>query len=201
MSKNELGDDSRAFSNITWNEVKNIYTPLLKRYEEDIKLIPEDIFDTLFSYLKLVSTCFSDLRGKEAKRMYFISPIIVAVCNVFKGEVTIKVEEDLTGAEICAHGHFEIILERGDKKICIVEAKRDDMEQGLAQCLLGCEVISDLEKTDVVYGIITTYEIWNITRSSDEKIEEDQMTLEIEANLPTRESLRKLTGKICSLLT
>jgi hypothetical protein len=201
MTKNEHGDNSRAYSSVTWNEVKDIYAPILEQYEEVITPIPGDIFETLFSYLKLVSACFSDLRGKEAKRMYFICPIVVAVCNVFKGEVKIKVEEDLTGAEIHAHGHFEIILERGDKKICIVEAKRDDMEQGLAQCLLGCEVISDLEKTDVVFGITTTYQIWNLTRTSDEKIQEDEITLAMEATLPTRESLMQLTGKICSLLT
>lgn len=79
ITKNELGVSSR-------NEVKAIYKPLTKNFDEAITPIPDDIFETIFSYLMLVSSCFSDLRGNEAKCMYFICPIIVAVCNTFKGE-------------------------------------------------------------------------------------------------------------------
>ncbi len=34
---------------------------------------------------------------------------------------------------LTAHGHFEFVLRRGDKRGCIVEAKKDDMGQGMAQ--------------------------------------------------------------------
>jgi hypothetical protein len=63
---------------------------------------------------------------------------------LFEGDITIDVEEDLNGDYIKAHGHFEFVLRRGDKRVCIVVAKKDDMEQGMAQDLLGCEVAADI---------------------------------------------------------
>ncbi len=34
ITKNKLGDTSRADSSVTWNEVKDIYAPILEQYEE-----------------------------------------------------------------------------------------------------------------------------------------------------------------------
>ena len=59
-----------------------------------------------------------------------------------------------------ANGFFEFILRRGGKRICIVEAKRDVMEQGIAQDLLGCEAVTDVERLSCVYGIVTNYIEW-----------------------------------------
>jgi len=50
------------------------------------------------------------------------------------------VEKDFEGNRVHAHGHFEFVLIRGSKRICIVEAKQEQFGQGAAQCLLGCEV-------------------------------------------------------------
>jgi hypothetical protein len=36
----------------------------------------------------------------------------------------LEVEEDLVGDFLKAHGHFEFVLRRGDKRVCIVEAKK-----------------------------------------------------------------------------
>jgi hypothetical protein len=52
-------------------------------------------------------------------------------------------------------------LRRGGKRVCIVEAKKDDMSQGMAQNLLGCEVAAEIGHLESVYGIITNYVQWN----------------------------------------
>ena len=44
--------------------------------------------------------------------------------------------------------------------MCIVEAKKDDMEQGTAQALLGCEVAAEIGHLDTAYGIVTNYLQW-----------------------------------------
>lgn len=56
-----------------------------------------------------------------------------------------------------AHGHFEFVLRRGNKRVCIVEAKKDDMRQGMAQDLLGCEVAAEIDHLNLVCGIVTNY--------------------------------------------
>jgi hypothetical protein len=70
------------------------------------------------------------------------------VCFLFNGDAQIEVEEDLDGDFLKAHGHFEFVLRRGDKRVCIVEAKKDDMGQGMAQDLLGCEVAAEIGHLD-----------------------------------------------------
>jgi hypothetical protein len=55
------------------------------------------------------------------------------VCCLFEGNVRILVEESLVGRNIKATGNFEFILQREGKRICVVEAKKDDIEQGLWQ--------------------------------------------------------------------
>ena len=43
----------------------------------------------------------------------------------------------MSGVYVRANGRFEFVLEYKGKKVCIVEAKKDDMEQGQVQSLLG----------------------------------------------------------------
>jgi hypothetical protein len=48
--------------------------------------------------------------------------------------------------------HFEFVLRRGDKRVCIVEAKKDDMRQGMVQDLLGCEVAAEINHLNLVFS-------------------------------------------------
>jgi hypothetical protein len=52
---------------------------------------------------------------------------LICVCILLDGDVDIVVEEDLVGNFVKAHGHFEFMLRRGNKAVCIVEAKKDDI--------------------------------------------------------------------------
>jgi hypothetical protein len=162
--------------------------------------IPENIFNLLENYIAMVNKCFPDLTGKEAKRLYFITPIVVAVCSAFNGEVTIMVEEDMEGRRVKANGRFEMMIVKGNKRVCIVEAKKEDMEQGLAQCLLGCEVVADLDDMSIVYGVVTNYENWRLSKSTDSDIFYEELSLSIDNGIPAKPSLARITGKIYSML-
>jgi hypothetical protein len=96
---------------------------------------------------------------------------------------------------------FEMIIKRGNLRICIVEAKKEDMEQGLAQSLVGAEVASELDKLEVVHGIITTYEAWHLTSSSSAGITRETLTLAMDLRMPEPNSLKTLLGKIHKLLS
>jgi hypothetical protein len=199
-AKNSDGQfTSSNYSAVSWNEVQPVFSPIVQEYVQNSAELPEE-FDLFRSYLQKVSICFKDLTGKEAKRLYFITPIIVAVCSAFNGGVTILVEEDLNGGYIKANGRFEMVLVKGNIRVCIVEAKKDDMEQGMAQCLLGCEVITELDKIDTVYGIVTNYQLWTLTKTTDEIVYKEELSLDIDNKMPTEEALRKITGKIYKML-
>jgi hypothetical protein len=161
----------------------------------------EESLDWLLDSLTKVSICFNDLGGKEAKRLFFINLIMVAVCNFFNGDVKILVEEDHSGNYVNANGRFEMVLRRGSKRVCIVEAKKDDIDQGKAQYLIGCEVISDIDNVNAVYGIVTTYQLWNFTKSTDDDIFDDNVTLQMHNMVPDKKSLKTITGMICGMLS
>ena len=138
---------------------------------------------------------------KEAKCLQFISPILLEVCYLFKGKVKISVEEDLRGHNIKVNGHFEYILELEGHKVCIVEAKKDNMEQGMAQALLGDEVIADLENVPEVYAIVTNYTNWLFIKNTNDFIDQDMCTLDFEAYEPTKKSVSKIASKIYGILS
>jgi hypothetical protein len=192
--------DSTAYSYVSWNQVKNVLrtTP----YIQSSKAIPDIQFGILSRYLSFATKCFGPVTsGKESQRLHLIAPIIICVCFLFNGDVQIEVEEDLDGDFLKAHGHFEFVLRRGDKRVCIVEAKKDDMGQGMAQDLLGCEVAAEIGHLDIVYGIVTNYVQWNFLRSLDEKIELEECFMDMDTNGPVEASLLKITGKIYAMLS
>jgi len=122
------------------------------------------------------------------------------VSHMFE-DVRLLVEENVNGRQVQANGRFEFVICRGDKRIGIVEAKKDDMEQGMAQNLLGCEVLSDVEQLPVVFGIVTNYTQWIFFRSETDCIYEHDATIDLgEKGMPTKKSLKKIAGMIYSLL-
>ncbi|KAI8617022.1 hypothetical protein BC830DRAFT_1115631 [Chytriomyces sp. MP71] len=118
--------DPVGYSHVTWSQVK-------------------DIFKTT-SYEQTV--LWTHHNREESQRLHLMAPIIIYVCTLFNGDVTILVEKDLDGVELKAHGHFEFVLRRGSKRVCIVEAKKYDIEQKLAQDMLGCEMAAELDNLD-----------------------------------------------------
>lgn len=134
--------------------------------------------------------------------MQFIAPIIVSVCSLHDG-VTIVFESDLNGKRLQVNGHFEIMIKKGNKRICIVEAKKEDMDQGLCQVLLGCEAAVDVDDLQVAYGISTTYAEWAFMKLevSSQLIYKSNMTLTMgNKGMPDKNALERLCGIINSIL-
>ncbi|KAF8453369.1 hypothetical protein BGX38DRAFT_1090825, partial [Terfezia claveryi] len=101
-------------------------------------------------------------------------------------------------------GHFEFVITRGRKKVCIVEEKKDDFDQGLAQGLLGCEAFADIESLSSVYGIVTNYLTWVFIQNLDDAVERDMQNFLMEGeggDEASKEGLRIILGKIFALLS
>ncbi|CAK4178148.1 unnamed protein product, partial [Aphanomyces euteiches] len=82
-------------------------------------------------------------------------------------DVRILVEEDVAGKNVLLNGRFEFVLKRGKKRISLVEAKREDMLQGLVQNVTGLEALADVENLSVTYGIVTNFLEWTFLISED----------------------------------
>ena len=98
------------------------------------KMISWNDLDNLQQYLGRARRALGFINtANKAKRLHFIAPIFIYLNDLFKGDMKIHVEESVVGKNIHCDGNFEFVIQRGRKKVCIVVANSDDMEQGIAQ--------------------------------------------------------------------
>ena len=127
----------------TWSQALSVFAP--SKYVQPQQAIDDAQLNFLAWYLSFTSKCFGDIAtGREAKRLHFITPVLVCVCFLLQGDVKIVAEEDFVGKFVKTHGHFKFMLKQGTKAVCIVEAKKDDIDQGMAQDLVGCKVAAEV---------------------------------------------------------
>ena len=211
QNKRFKGDKTTiGFSYMRWGEVEGVYNPLFKDVIIKPKDVPEQYVNSLFEHLRCVTRALGGLYsdGNEAKRLYFIGAVLFYLVAILdhldtSSQINVLVEQILKGKNIHVEGKFEFILERGNKKICVVQAKKEDFDQGMTQDLLGCDAVADTESLSTVYGIVTNFIEWRFFRSLDDRIERDMSTLGLGGEdyvSPTKDGLKKILGKICSLL-
>jgi hypothetical protein len=176
--------------------------PVIHEYSQTVKEVPQETMELLHNYIVTLTRRLSSFI-KQSQRLHFIAPILVYVSELFGPQDTIQIviNEDLNRVNVKANGHFEFMLKRKNNRICIVQAKKDDMEQGMGQDLVGMEIASDLNGLDTVYGIVTNYVEWMFLISQNDKIERDLDTLNFEKQVATVDSLKRIAGKIYALLS
>ncbi|GMF66211.1 unnamed protein product [Phytophthora lilii] len=200
-AKTNGGDGtSTGYSYVRWSEVKSVLDYEL--YRQNRKPIPEDEFNFLWEYLTYASKAMNGYAdaAKEAKRYHFIAPVLIMLCNLFD-DVNLEVEESVDGNNVHANVFFEFVLTRGKTKICIVEAKRNDFDQGKAQALVGCEAVADREGVYVVYGIVTDFIKWQLYRSGENTIVMDSCTIGGSAETIDTKTLRDTCEMIYGALS
>jgi len=195
------GDDgsSTGYSYVRWSEVKSVLN--YERYKQERKPIPDHAFDFLIKYLKYAAEAMNGYTdaSREAKRYHFIAPVLIMLCSLF-ADVKLEVEESVDGNEVHANGNFEFVLTRGRTKICIVEAKKNDFDQGKAQALIGCEAVADREGLYVVYGIVTDFMKWQLYRCGENSILLDSSTLSAKSEELDNGSMRDVCEMIYGAL-
>lgn len=170
-SKKQKG--SAKYSSLTWKLISPIYK--LQKYSQPVKQVPPETIEYIQNYLSKAHRGLGALaQGNESKRLHFIAPILICIVILFGPK---------------------------DKVVCIVEAKHYDLQQGMAQDLVGMEVASDVDDLDVVYGIVTNYAEWIFLKNHNDKVEMDEDILDRENETPTLKSLKRITGKIYALLS
>jgi hypothetical protein len=199
----KINNTSTPCSSIEWTNVEAIIRPQPWRIEP--KAIDEDVVNQLHAQLLDCGDYLGTISfGKEAKRLYFLAPILIAVARLFKDDdekVKILVEKDVDGVNIHANGHFEFVLQRGGRRVGIVQATRERMDKGMAQGLLGCEAMADMENVSVVYAVVTNFIMWYFLKVTDDAILRNATSLTTIDDTPNKASVGRIAGMLYSLLS
>lgn len=107
----------------------------------------------------------------------------------------LRVEEDVDGVNIRSNGHLEFVPQNGAKKIFIMKPRR----KGMAQSLLGCEIIADVENVSVVYTVVINFFEWYFLKDCDGHIFRNVTTHSVVIDPPTKESITRITGMLHAL--
>jgi hypothetical protein len=153
----------KSFSSFTYKEAfKHLGISELQRWS--IAATPVPISDFFRQRLERLQRF--DLESLEVSK----SLLIDAICEEgLEGFDRLKVWKGayLEGEQVCGNADYLIAERRGYLEapyVCVIEAKKDDFEQGTAQCLVEmqtCQWIDrQLGKELIIYGIVTNGEGW-----------------------------------------
>jgi hypothetical protein len=157
----------RPFSSFTYREAfKYLGVTQLKRWVIDAEPIPiSDFFRQRLERLQRF-----DLESLEVSKTLLID----AICEEgLEGFDRLKVWKGayLEGEEVCGNADYLIAERRAYLEapfVCAIEAKKDDFEQGAAQCLVEMQtcqsICQQLGKAIDIYGIVTNGEGWKFYR-------------------------------------
>lgn len=153
----------KSFSSFTYKEAfKHLGITELQRWSLSATPVPiSDFFRQRLERLQRF-----DLESLEISK----SLLIDAICEEgLEGFDRLKVWKGayLEGEKVCGNADYLIAERRGYLEapyVCVIEAKKDDFEQGAAQCLVemqACQWINQqLGRELIIYGIVTNGEGW-----------------------------------------
>ncbi|KAF0690965.1 Aste57867_17720 [Aphanomyces stellatus] len=195
------GVSSTAYSALSWLAIQPVFGKYTVQSIFPRREIESEDMNALYACMKLFTKALGGtIESNESKLLFFIAPILIHVSCLVEN-VQILVEENVVGKRVHANGRFEFVLRCGAKRICIVEAKKDDMDQGMAHNLVGCEALADVEQLDTVYGIVTNYKEWIFFKRENEQILRGHTTIRLlHTELPTLESLQDIAETIHAML-
>lgn len=171
-------------------------------------------FEHCLENLKEKLSAFGERYGKnEARAREFISPILIAAVLLAPG-TRLDVETSVTGEDDLGHVDYSIL--KGNELVCISEAKKSEMGEGIAMNLMQCKGALQQNKQkrkradgfDYIYGVITNACQWRyIILTSEGKVYwtkyEDMLPLSglaLEDDGDLRRAVKKTVGTIAWML-
>ncbi len=148
----KLGFTPKAVANFHRYQLRRSYMELPQAAVNQPAI--ETIRERIIAGVPLITTL-----NEMARREFMIAPIVFEVVITAQAEVgteiPLKVSDSL-------RGNLDYLLEGADKTSVIVEAKRDDLENGFAQLaaeLIALDQWTESEQTHIV-GAVSTGKTW-----------------------------------------
>ncbi|PKY45460.1 hypothetical protein RhiirA4_419853 [Rhizophagus irregularis] len=162
--KEDLGDTKLVFS-----QQLNNHSPRggAKDTSEDIRNL------VIGEFLRMHKTSQHITSANEATRCEYISRIIYGVASIYGGEIKVYPQYEISGSH--GKGPVDWAIKIGNIIITITEAKKEDINQGIAQnaIQLQTSIQHNPKKRsydaaglheDVIYGIVSTAVDWIIIK-------------------------------------
>lgn len=157
----------KSFSSFTYTEaMKHLGLTELQPWELEAEPIPlSDFFKQRLARLERF-----DLKSLEVSKTLLID----AICEEgLEGLDLLKVWKGpyLEGEDVCGNADYLLAKRLGYLEapfVCVIEAKKDDFEQGTAQCLVEMQACrwsnQQLNNDFDIYGIVTNGQGWQFYR-------------------------------------
>jgi hypothetical protein len=140
-----------------------------------IAITPIDPSDFLQSLLSRLQEGFDIQRSEEGRKL-IIDSVLLEVIHSFP-RLKIWKGPKLEGETATGAADYLITAKRAyvaTPFLCVVEAKKDDFEQGLAQCLVemqACQWNNQNTDRDIdIFGIVTNAEGWKFYKLTSKKV-------------------------------
>jgi hypothetical protein len=202
VNRNVMNQKYVAFSDIKLDQVSSIYN--IENYVQNRFSIPDADFEQLHSDLNLLMNAY--IGDNEARKVHMISPVLWFLTRIVPG-LELSFQENFCGKSILLRGRFEFVLYQEKRRVGLVQAKKEDMDQGLSQLLMGQEVMCEMTSAETAVGVISNFDRWDFIRNEPEKIfrdEKNQILYEVLQESGeiciNKESLRVIVEKFCGLL-
>jgi hypothetical protein len=145
----------------------------LKIWNIEIKIIePSELFQKHLERLSIF-----DIQGSEEGKKIIIDTILIEALQDFRQKLKIWKGVNLEGDIAHGEADYLITVNKGYLEtpfLCIIEAKRDDFYQGLAQCLVEmktCQWRHHQEGRDIdILGIVSNGETWKYYKLDKQNI-------------------------------
>ncbi|KAJ3272423.1 hypothetical protein HK104_004478, partial [Borealophlyctis nickersoniae] len=166
----------KCFSDWSWKQVAKLYGLKLSSRPPPTKYPSLQLPSSTISYIRTrfqtsYTTLGGPFSGYEASRNFFVADLVFPVAEFFGGAVTCDPEGKLgtsKNPEHFAWGEVEFVFRVLEMvTVKLVEAKKDNVQQGDAQAILELEVAGMENRANgvgiqTVYAIVTTGYLWSI---------------------------------------
>jgi hypothetical protein len=160
--------------------------------------IKDKVLDDIMSTIELKNWVYKNLAANEATRIQFMSAVFEHVVHMFKNDserVVLEVEAKLVGKFVRSNSLVDFLIRRGEKAVCIVEAKDENFKKGAVQSILGMEVTADINNEEHVYGVVTNFSEWRFLKRTDDGIESFT-----DINDQSRTAIARIAGRLHAIL-
>lgn len=176
------------------------YLSCIEKFIQPQTLIPEDYLNYKI-YVNVMKWMVCMYGFGDLLRNSILHVILVHVCGVFTDQGHIFTCKKFTGTQVKANATFEFVIENEPRILYCLQAIAST-DDGIAQCLVGCEVVSEVNQANIVHGLVFNENNWVIVRSCNDCVELDEAyryPLVRGCNINV-DVLRELTGMIYAIL-
>ncbi|MFZ4667060.1 MAG: hypothetical protein ACOYME_11595 [Prochlorotrichaceae cyanobacterium] len=177
-----------SYRDFTWAKAKQDFSLTTLEGEPFFLEIPEITSSSLLNETLKRNIPWAIAVGNEkARSEAIINPILLEVKQIFQGKISVFSGEEFNiNAALGLNGTCDFLISQSPEQmsleapvLVVVEAKKDDLKQGMGQCLaemVAAQQFNTEKKRSIpiVYGSVTTGTVWRFL-----KLEEKTVTVDL----------------------